>query len=105
MLSNRRNIHYRRQGNQPRQTLRATGAVVMPLGMVMACVLVFIHTRMRVAGRLLAISHVMAHLTGHVLGRGRIMARQTLGQRRNAGAQRQTQHQQKVDKGTGHHCC
>ncbi len=77
----------------------------MALGMVMACALVFIHTRMRVAGRLLTISHVMAHLTSHVLGRVRSMPRQALGQRRNAGPQRQTQHQQKVDKGTGHHCC
>ncbi len=76
----------------------------MALGMVMACALVFIHTRVRVAGRLLAISHVVAHLTGHVLSRSRIMARQSLGQRRNAWPQRQTQHQQKMDKVTGHHC-
>ncbi len=59
----------------------------MALGMVMA--LAFIHARVRVAGRLLAIRQVMAHLTGQVLRGSRTVARHAFGQRRNSRPQRQ----------------
>ncbi len=104
MLNNRRNIDHGRQGKQPRQTVRATGAVVVAFVMIVARILVLIHTSV-MSSVLLAISHVMAHLTSHVLGRIRSMPRQALGQRRNARPKRQAQHQQKMDKVTGHHCC
>ena len=111
MLKRGRNSNNRQQSRQPhvtrRATLRATDAVVMTRGMVMACVLAFIQPRMLlVGGSLLATGLGMVRLTGHVLRGGRIMARrQALGQRRNARPQRQAQHQQKTDKGTGNHCC
>lgn len=102
MLKRGRNSNNRQQSRQPhvtrRATLRATDAVVM------TCVLAFIHLRTLVAGSLLATGLGMVRLTSHVLHGGRVMA-QALGQRRNARPQRQTEHQQKTDKGTGSHCC
>lgn len=104
MLHNRINLDYGWRGKQTRQAVRAAGAVVMALGGVMACALIFIHVHMMVAGNLPTVRHIMARLTGRVL-RVRTMPRPTLGQSRNSRPQRQTQHQQEMDKETGHHCC
>lgn len=108
MLKRGRNSNDRQRRKQPRvtrrATLRATDAVVMPLGMVVARVLAFIQPRILMGGSLLATGLGMFRLTGHVLRGGRVMAH-ALGQRRNSRPRRQTEHQQKTDKGTGNHGC
>lgn len=102
MLHNGINLDRRWRGKQPRHAMRATGVMVMALGVV-GMALAFI--RVRVAAGLLTNRHIMARLTGHVLRSPHTMARQTLGQGRNTRPQRQTQHQHNVDKETGLHCC